>query len=114
LTWATVVGQPFILRYSLPNNRLPPVANQHRASRTRHIPKARQLRRSPLTRIDVTRGEYNRIIDVLNERNVILNSLRDAIRDLQQTSDIQFKRIAQLQAELDGIKRAWERLKTET
>jgi hypothetical protein len=68
------------------------------------------LRRSSPHRIDVTRREYNRIIDILNERNVILNGLRDAAAALQDAvmrlehgSDIQFKRIAQLQADLDVI-----------
>jgi hypothetical protein len=55
----------------------------------------------------VTRGEYNRIIDVLNERNHILNALRDAVDGLEHISEIQFKRMAQLQAELDEVKRAW-------
>ena len=61
--------------------------------------------------MDVTRGEYNRIIDTLNERNKNVNVLRDGVSDLQQASDIQFKRIAQIQADLDGIKRAWEKMK---
>ena len=75
------------------------------------IPKARRLKGSPLTKIDVTRGEYNRIIDTLNERTIILNEFRDAITTLHQASDVQFKRIAQLQAEFDSIKRAWSRMK---
>jgi hypothetical protein len=64
-----------------------------------------------LSRRDVTRGEYNRIIDILNERNAILNGLRDGLSSLQQASDVQFKRIAQIQAELDAIRRAWEKMK---
>jgi len=59
---------------------------------------------SPLKRTDVTRAEYNRIIEVLNERNEILNGLR-------HNSDIQFQRIAQIQADVDLIKRALEKLK---
>ena len=74
----------------------------------KRIPKARQLRRSRLSRRDVTRGEYNHIIDVLNERNVILNGLRAAIDELRRVADVQFKRIAQIQADLDDVKRAWE------
>ena len=61
--------------------------------------------------MDVTRGEYNRIIDTLNQRNKTVNDLRDGVNGLQQASDIQFKRIAQIQADLDGIKRAWEKIK---
>ena len=64
-----------------------------------------------MRRTDVTRGEYNRIIDILNERNTILNGLRQAIQQLEGSSDMQFKRIAQIQADLDDIKRAWERTK---
>jgi hypothetical protein len=69
------------------------------------IKPAPRLVGSPLSRTDVTRGEYNRIIDVLNERAVILNEFRDAIHDLKQASDIQLKRIAQLQAEVDRMRR---------
>lgn len=76
-------------------------AERHR----RKIPRAKRVPRSPLTRVDVTRGEFNRIIDILNERNVILNALRDAITGIQQTCDVQFKRMAQMQAELDATKK---------
>lgn len=62
----------------------------------------------------MTRGEYNRIIDILNERNTILNGLREALRRVEQTGEIQFRRIAQIQADLDEIKRAWERTKRVT
>ncbi len=85
--------------------------NQHSAPR---IPRARHVPRGPSRRIDVTRAEYNGIIDVLNERNIILNGLREAITRLEQSSDVQFKRIAQLQADFDVIKRAWEALKRVT
>ena len=88
--------------------------HQHSSRQRRPIPKARQLTRSPLNRTDVTRGEYNRIIDILNERNGILNALREAIAGLQQTNDIQFKRIAQIQADLDNLKRVVDRLKLPT
>jgi hypothetical protein len=84
------------------------VAKQRRTSR--RIPKARRVPR-PLSRRDVTRGEYNRIVDILNERNVILNALRDGQRQLEHDRDVQFKRIAQLQAELDEIRLAWEKIK---
>jgi hypothetical protein len=65
-----------------------------------------------MNRVDVTRSEYNRIVDVLNERNVILNGLRDGLQQAEQASATQFKRIAQLQAELDELKRTFERQKT--
>ena len=65
---------------------------RRKISRVRRIPKSR--------RVDVTRGEFDRVIDLLNERGEILNNI---IRN----QDIQFQRIAQIQAELDQIRRAW-------
>jgi hypothetical protein len=79
--------------------------------RPARIPKARTLRRSSLQRVDVTRAEYNDIIDILNERNRILNALREAIDRLERADDVQFARTAQLQADLDLIKRALDRSK---
>jgi hypothetical protein len=68
-------------------------------------PKPRRLRtlpRSPKSRrMDVTRAEFNHVIDLLNERGEIVDQIR---REL----DIQFKRIAQLQFELDDMKKARE------
>jgi archaellum component FlaC len=61
--------------------------------------------------MDVTRGEYNRIIDTLNERAIMLNEFRNAINALQQASEVQFKRIAQIQAQVDRLNRAWSRAK---
>jgi hypothetical protein len=55
-------------------------------------------------RIDVSRAEFNRLIARLNERGDIIN-------DLRRNQDMQFQRLAQLQAELDLIRRAWERLR---
>jgi hypothetical protein len=78
------------------------VAKSHRHT----IPRATRIPRSPLTRVDVTRGEFNRIIDILNDRNAMLNALRDAITHIEQASDVQFKRIAQMQAELDAIRKS--------
>ena len=60
--------------------------------------------------MDVTRAEYNYIIDVLNERKIILNRLREGLERLEQTADIQFKRIAQIQVDLDEVKNAWQRV----
>ncbi len=80
-------------------------------SSSRRIPKARRVRRTAQNRFDVTRAEYNYIVDVLNERNLILNAFREAIAELVHTTEVQFKRIAQLQAELDQVRRAWEHQK---
>lgn len=68
----------------------------------------RRARRIPATRHAViTRAEFNRLIARLNERGQIIN-------DLQKNQDIQFQRLAQLQAELDLIKRAWEKISVRT
>lgn len=65
-------------------------------SRARWIPVSK--------RVNVTRGEFNRVIELLNERGEIMN-------DLRHNQEMQFKRLAQLQAELDLIRRAWERVR---
>jgi hypothetical protein len=83
---------------------------KRKKSSARRIPKARVVPR--FRRVDVTRGEYNRIVDLLNERGVILNGLVDAVNDLRNTTAIQFKRTAQLQAELDDLKARDRRSKT--
>lgn len=80
------------------------MAQRRRATR-RSIPKARRIKRSPLNRIDVTRAEYNAIIDLLNERNEILNALRDAIQRLERSDEVQLHRTGQIQQELDTLKR---------
>lgn len=51
----------------------------------------------PHKRVDVTRAEFNRIVDLLNERGGIID-------ELLHNQEIQFKRIAQLQAELDELR----------
>lgn len=71
-------------------------------------PRARRAgpaKRIPVrTRAAVSRAEFNRLIAQFNERADIINALR-------ADQDIQFTRLAQLQAELDLIRRAWERLR---
>jgi DNA-directed RNA polymerase subunit L len=74
-------------------------------SSARRIPKARVIPRSRLSRVDVKRGEYNALVDILNERNTILNALREAIERLERASATQFTRIAQLQADVDELKK---------
>lgn len=53
-------------------------------------------------RIDVTRAELNQMIARLNERTEIIN-------DLRHNQDVQFQRLAQLQAEVDLLRRAFEK-----
>jgi hypothetical protein len=79
---------------------------KRRRPRSTRIAKFRTLARSPLSRADVTRAEYNHIIDILNERSEILNALREGLEALRHDSDIQLQRIAQLQADLDEMRRA--------
>ena len=50
-------------------------------------------------RVGISRAEFNGLIDMLNERGDTLNALL-------RNQDIQFQRIAQLQAEVDLLKRA--------
>ena len=60
------------------------------------IPKSR--------RFDVSRDEFNRVIDLLNTRGEILQEYRSSLDQMRRDLDIQFKRIAQLQLELDQIR----------
>jgi hypothetical protein len=63
------------------------------------MPIKRRLPRIPKgRRIDITRDEFDHVIDLLNERGEVVDKMR---RDLET----QFTRIAQLQAEIDLIKR---------
>ena len=52
----------------------------------------------------MSRAEFNKVIALLNERGEILN-------DLGHNQDLQFQRLAQLQADVDLIKRALEKLR---
>jgi hypothetical protein len=60
--------------------------------KVRRIPKAK--------RRDVTRAEYNALVDLLNERGQIIAKMR-------QDLETQFKRIAQMQVQLDELRAAW-------
>jgi hypothetical protein len=61
------------------------------------IPKSR--------RFDVSRSEFNRVIDLLNKRGEILEEYRVSLDQMRRDLDIQFKRIAQLQLEIDQVKK---------
>lgn len=66
-----------------------------RRSRVKHIRRIGRVRKSgPL---NVTRAEFDAVIELLNERGEIINGIR---RELQT----QLTRIAQLQQELDELK----------
>ena len=75
--------------------------------------KERALRPSPESRFNVTRAEYNHVITILNDRGVILNEFRDALDKLRRDSSYQLRRTAEIQADLDEIKKAWQRMKVE-
>ena len=67
---------------------------RRRLRRSRRLPRIPKARRD-----DVTREEFDRVIDMLNQRGEIVDKMR---RDL----DVQFKRIAQLQQEIDSLRRS--------
>jgi len=75
------------------------------------VPRARRLTRRKPRSTRVSPGEYDRIIAILDERGEILNALRQGLAQLKQVSDVQFRRIAQIQADLDEVKLAWDRIK---
>jgi hypothetical protein len=63
----------------------------------------RRVGRAPSISVDkqmgVTRAEFNRVIAILNERGEVINSLR-------KNQDVQSQRLAQLQAQVDLIRRS--------
>jgi hypothetical protein len=63
------------------------------------IPKSR--------RFDVSRDEFNHVIDLLNSRGEILQEYRESLDRMRRELDTQFKRIAQLQQELDQVKKGF-------
>jgi hypothetical protein len=60
-----------------------------------------RLRRG--SRRDVTRDEFDRLVAFQHEQAAFMD-------DLKRELEVQFERIAQIQAELDLLKRAWARL----
>jgi hypothetical protein len=63
----------------------------------------------------VTRAEFNAVIAIINTRGDIINDIKSRLeasdQEIRRILDIQFQRIAQLQAELDEVRRAWTRTK---
>jgi hypothetical protein len=73
---------------------------------TRKRPPHRPIPRIPKSRrIDVSQGEFDHVIDLLNERRKALLEDREDLSHVRRDLDIQFKRIAQLQLELDELKK---------
>jgi hypothetical protein len=71
-----------------------------RANKSRPKLKTSARRRSSTERVDVTRQEYNEIVAIIDRRGEIIEGLR---RELET----QFKRMAQIQSELDEVRNAW-------
>jgi len=55
-------------------------------------------------RATITREEFDVLVDLLNRRFL-------ALTEIQHEQDVQFQRIAQIQAELDLIRRACEQVR---
>jgi len=66
------------------------------------IPKARHA--------DVTRDEFNRAVEMLNQRSAIIEEHAAMLVGVRHDLDVQFKRIAQLQQEIETLKKMLERL----
>ena len=73
-----------------------------RIRKVRPVPKSR--------RIDVTRAEFDRVIDLLNERGAIINEIREHVERNTRDLEVQFTRLAQIQADLDLLKRMLAKL----
>jgi hypothetical protein len=77
----------------------------------RDRPERRSVSRIPkVRRVDVTSDEFNRLIEVLNERGALIRDHDGVLVAIRRDLDVQFKRIAQLQAETDEIKRTLKKL----
>jgi hypothetical protein len=71
----------------------------------RSVPRIAKVRR-----FDVTREELNRVIELLNERGAFLNQHSELLIAMRRDLDVQFKRIAQLQADIDAVQRMLSKL----
>lgn len=60
-----------------------------------------------------TRRRDNRVIDLINERGQIMNDIRQQVEKNTRDLEVQFTRMAQLQADLDLIKRTLTKLTAE-
>ena len=69
----------------------------------RPIRKAPQIPKS--RRNAVTRAEFDRVIDLLTKRGEIINEIRQQVEKNTRNAEVQFTRFAQVQADLDQIKR---------
>lgn len=74
---------------------------------------ATRSKRSARTAARSTR-QYDRLATLVRRAIAISDRNASEIQKLRDEQRVQFKRSAQLQAELDSIKQAWERLKIGT
>jgi hypothetical protein len=65
----------------------------------RHVARIRKIRD------DISREEFNRVVDLLNERGRLHEEHAEKNEELRRHLETQLTRIAQLQAELDRIKK---------
>jgi hypothetical protein len=76
--------------------------------------KRRRIRKAPTIpksrRNGVTRAEFHRLIDLLNKRGEIINKIRQQVEQNARSLEVQFARMAQMQADLDLIKRTLAKL----
>jgi ABC-type transporter Mla subunit MlaD len=74
----------------------------------------RPIRRAPKIpksrRNDVTRAEFDRVIDLLNQRGKIINDILQQVEKNTHNAEVEFARFAQVQADLDQIKRTLAKL----
>jgi hypothetical protein len=69
------------------------------ALRSSRIPRLKRVRR------DLSRADINRAVDLLNERARLHEAHDAAIHELRKELQTQFTRIAQLQHEIDQLKK---------
>ena len=58
----------------------------------------------------MTRAEFDRVIDSLNERGAIINDIREHVERNTRELEVQFTRLAQIQVDLDSLKRAFAKV----
>lgn len=75
-------------------------------ARKRKGTRVQQVRRvAKSRRVDVTRGEFNHVVDLLNQRGLIMNEVALQVEKNARNLELQFTRLAQIQADLDLITR---------
>jgi len=102
---ANMIASQFPPQYfsgALAHNIFPMARKAARIRKVRPVPKSR--------RIDVTRAEFDRVIDLLNERGAIINDIRAHVERNTRELEVQFTRLAQIQVDLDSLKRAFAKV----